>query len=143
MTTVDETRMKVQRILAANGTVELRGDDMYIKMGSTVGRVSVVDWGDDDTLVKIGAPVLIDVPLTDELYKYVALHSNTRHFGALGLVEGDDGKGLVHLTQTLYGDTVDEPELMFAVLLVTRTADELDDELRERFGGSRMMDYEG
>lgn len=141
MPTADETRMKVQRILSSNGTVELSGENLFVKMGSTVARITVIDWGDGNTLVKIDAPILFDVPVTDELYKYVAQNSNKRFFGALGLVEGDDGLAILHMDQTILGDTLDEPELMFAVVLVAQTADKLDDELQSRFGGQRLVDF--
>lgn len=141
MPTADETRMKVQRILASNGTVELSGDDLFIKMGSTVAKISVLDWGDGNTLVRINAPILFDVPVSDALYKYVAQNSNNRFFGALGLAEGDDGTAVLFMDQTLLGDTLDEPELMFAAVLVAETADRLDDELKPRFGGKRLVDF--
>ncbi|MEA3502277.1 MAG: YbjN domain-containing protein [Actinomycetota bacterium] len=135
--------MKVQRILSNNLTAELSGDDFLVRKGSAACSIRVTEFSDDSTLVRLGAPVLFEVPITDDLYRYVAQHSNTWRFGALGLNESDDGTTIIDFTHTLLGDTVDEAELLWAVGAVTSTADDLDDELQSKFGGKRVGDLGG
>ena len=44
------------------------------------------------------------------------------------------------LMHTLVGDTIDPMELALPLLLMLKSADELDDELKARFGGKTCAD---
>ncbi len=88
------------------------------------------------TRVQVFAPILRDLPITDELIRYVAMQSNTDFaFGALALaVEGE--RPLLSFGYSLLGDTLDDDELEVAVDYVAVTADNLANQLRPRFGGA-------
>jgi hypothetical protein len=141
--TIDEVRARVQRFLQNNlSVVELHGDAFVVPYGSTYCRIFVRDWDNDDVLVKLLALVLGDVPLTDQVYKVVAERTSDYVFGNLSLnqPEGADNTVDLWFEHSLYGNTLDEPELMHALGVVVRATDELDDELQPILGGTRARE---
>ena len=136
MATVDDTQRRIQKMLHEwLGKVEIDGDgDFVFHMESTACFGRVVDWGDGDLLFNAWAPVLLDVPLTNELYKFVATESYD--VGNLMLEESDSGNtGLLKFQYRILANDLDESELKMAVGVVASTADNLDDKLQKRFGG--------
>lgn len=109
--------------------------------GSTALFVDVDDVFDGKyTRVRVDAPVLMDVPVTDELLAYIGMRSNSFLFGGFALMmETDSARtGILSFRQTLLGDALDRVELEVATNLVALTADDLDDNLQRRFGGRRF-----
>lgn len=138
-----EVRMKVQRILAEMlGTVMVDAEgDFKIDYESTTGFVRVWDWVDDDTVVTVEALIVRDVPVTPALFEWMARDGSNYIFGRPKLVEWEDSdSNLLLFSQNLLGNYLDRQELEVAVQCVFNTADELDDLVRERFGGSRAAD---
>jgi hypothetical protein len=45
------------------------------------------------------------------------------------------------MKHTLLGDYLDEEELHWALYQLLNTADKLDDELKQKFGGKRLADF--
>ncbi len=151
MATVEQTMMKVQRLLTGpmGLRVELQGDAITARFTdvSTQVRFVVRDFGEDQqgepqTVVGISAPILFEVTPTPELYEWVARKAGNYFFGHVVVWDDPDGGGKVMLimTHTLLGDYLDEEELRAAMWGVLATADRLDDELQPRFGGKRMAD---
>lgn len=136
---VDETRLKIQNYLTQLGNPMLDGDgDLSLRHGSTRVFVRVTDFGDGDTYVEVFAPILFQVPLTPELFEYVALNNQFK-FGGFELTRSDDsGVGTLMFSHGLLGTYLDPAELIMAVGLIARQADGLDDELQARFGGNLM-----
>lgn len=151
MATVEQTTLKVQRILTGSMglRVQLDGDTMTVQFQdmSTSVRLRVVDWGEDAdgeprTVIRLAAPILWAVPPTPELFEWVAREGGDFLFGHVIATEDADTPDTVFLlmTHTLLGDYLDEPELASAMFGVLTAADELDDELQEKFGGKRLVD---
>jgi len=139
MSAVDQTRAKVQRIYTQKlGSVEVGShDDFKIRHGSAVLFVTVSDgFGNDGTVVKMLIPLLTDVPVTNELFRFVATEGQGYMIGTLRVNVNDDQKtAWMSLEYCLSGDDLDESELIHATGALATTADDLDNELRERFGG--------
>ena len=151
MATVDETMMKVQRILTgpmglkiqvAGSTIAVRFSDM-----STQATFNFTDWGpgkdgNPRTLVRIGAPILFGVKPSPALYEWIARNGGTYYFGHVGAVDdkSEPGALFLYMSHTLLGDYLDEEELASAMWGVLGSADDLDDELQKRFGGKRFAD---
>ena len=135
---IDALRGKVQRILTEKlGTVEIDKDgDFTVRHESTRAFVSCREWG-DKTLVVVHAPFLGDVPPSPELFKYVATEGGLYHFGHVTAWE-QGGTCTLSFRHTLLGDYLDGPELEAALVAVAVTANDLDDELQQRFGGRRF-----
>ena len=144
MPTVEETTQKVQRILVSefNG-VQLKPDGYSIKVGSTAVHISVHKWRERDdgtisTVIGLWAPIAREIPPSPDLFRWAATTEHT--FGAIHVNELDDGTCLASFDHALLGDYLDPDELANAVAAVALTADELDDEAVQRFGGKRYSD---
>lgn len=137
---VADTRRRVQHHLQKAGNVESIGDRFMVRCGSTGCQIHVEDWEKGRTLVVLAAPVLLGVDLTPELFKELAQRTNSYWVGSLVLEDTAGGKGNIFFKHILLGDTLDEEELLWSLSAVSRTADDLDDEWRPRFGGSRLED---
>lgn len=140
--TVEQVKEKVQRILVeALGSVSIDKDgDFFVRHESTVVYVRVSELRDDATIVKSWAILLNDVPLTPEVYRWVATEGQEYFFGHARLVETEEGKGRIQFEHILLGDYLDPDELEWAVIALGNTADQLDDELKAKFGGSRFIE---
>lgn len=151
MATVEQTMMKVQRILTGpmNLRLQLQGNSVVVSFSdvSTQVRVTVRDWGttsdgDPRTLVQVDAPILWSVEPTHELFEWVAREGANYLFGHVMVLDdtNDAGKVFLLMSHTLLGDYLDEAELASALWGVLSTADDLDDKLQARFGGKRLVD---
>lgn len=138
--TIDEVRAKVQRMLIEIlGSAEVdKGGDFRISQGSTSGYVSVLDYGDGDFIVQLWAYVLANVPETPELFEWIAKKGNRYFFGSMSFNSWEeDGKVVNHLLfeHNLFANFLDLDELKHALFGVFLTADKLDNELQDLFGG--------
>lgn len=151
MATVDQTLMKVQRLLTGpmNLRIQLQGDTIGVAFSdmSTQVHLRVIDWGKNQdgepcTLVRISAPILRGVKPSPTLYEYLAREAPRMWFGNISVWDDEESPGMLSLTlgHTLLGDYLDEEELAAAMFGVLNSADELDDQLQKRFGGKRWVD---
>ena len=141
---VMETRDKIRRWLTDKlHGVEIDSEgNLDFRHGSARIRVTVEDLpgDDDDTVVEVVSPVLFDVPKTPELLEWVARSMSKYRFGTFFIVDSDDGNLNLLYRITLLGTYLDLPEFEAAYLFVAITADELDNELQEKFGGERFYE---
>lgn len=126
---------KVQRYLAdAFGTVQVdRDGDFTFRHGSARVFIRVAELGTDKTVVAMWAPTNKDIPPGPELFRYLATN-NAYTFGSLMAVERE-GKVNVVFKHSMLGDTLDPDELVMAAVLLAGTADTVDDEIKQKFGG--------
>ncbi len=134
---VERTRRTVETALTAMvGQVELDAHGrLSFPVGSTRVFVEVRPWRDPGGLVTVFAITNRDVPKSEQLYEYVASHSEEYVFGRLGIWSQQD-KAWVVFRHTLLGSTLDPAELEHAVAAVASVADDVDDEIKKRFGGT-------
>jgi hypothetical protein len=93
------------------------------------------------TAVYVWAPTIFDVKPSNELYKWVATEGADFFYGHCKVSPfGDNGNVQVIFEVTIAGDSIDPGELKQALLAVALTADDLDDELKKKFGGKRIED---
>lgn len=94
------------------------------------------------TIVNLWAVVLMDVKVTPELCKWVAVDGQDFDFGAFRILLHQDNPNMaeVQFQYRLAGDTLDPGELKNALATVALTANNLDDELQQKFGGKRVED---
>jgi hypothetical protein len=151
MATVDQTMLKVQRLLT--GPIGLRIDLMgeiigvRFKDSSTQVNVRIVDWGktkdgEPRTLVRVWAPILREVKPTPALYEYLVREAPRGWFGTIAVDDDQANPGMVSLSigHSLLGDYLDEEELSAVLYNILWSADDLDDPLKQRFGGKRWVD---
>jgi hypothetical protein len=140
---LDLLTVKVQRILADflnDVRINDRGGFM-IPYESTMVVVDPRQLEGDRTAVLVFALMNQNVPVTPALFEWVAINTDNFMFGHIGMRVSEDGKtaNLV-FTHTLLGDYLDPEELKQAVGAVATTADDLDEEIQDRFGGERWVD---
>jgi hypothetical protein len=151
MANVDATMMRVQRLLTGpmGLRIQLQGDTISVAFtgSSTQVYIRIIDWGTNPdgeprSLVRISAPRLRGVKPTPALYEYLAREAPQMWFGNIAVWDDTDTPGTVSLTlgHTLLGDFLDEEELKAAMFNVLGSADDLDDQLQNRFGGKRWAD---
>jgi hypothetical protein len=135
-------RQQVQRILARQvGSIQVTADEEFsFAYESTRVFVRVDPFGESGTSVSVYAVTNVDLPPSPELFRYVATEGSSWIFGHLGAGESEDGTVTTTFRQTLLGEYLDPQELRAAVIAVATTADDLDDQIKERFGGKRMAD---
>lgn len=113
-------------------------DRWTVRHGSTRVFISVGGPSKAYTVINLYAPVLTGVHDSPELYRWVALLANDYVFGHVHLEKWDNGTLVLGLAHRLLGDYLDEAEIYSAVECLGTSADDLDDILQPRFGGSRL-----
>lgn len=101
-------------------------------------------WNDHQlshNFVEIWAPVIVDVKPSADVFEWVARDGQEYNYGGFRVINDGDSKNVQLIFRvSLPGDTLDPGELKDALLAVALTADELDDDLKKRFGGKRIED---
>ena len=147
MSSVEEVRSKVQNLLVEGLGVEPileKGGSFRIEFSdaSTAVYVVIESFGEDEvhTLVTAYSTLLREVVATPELFEWIATEGTEFRFGHAHAFKAEDGTYVVEFRYSILADYLDEEELKYAVLQTHFTADELDDELQQRFGGKRWID---
>ena len=140
MSNVDSVRQKVQRILTQKlGPVRVDEDgDFLVEYESARMLIEVCEgFGEDGVIVQFKCPLVHDVKLTNEVYKWVSTKGQSRRIGALRVVESEKkpGVGVIVNEQCIIADDLDESELMANVVVLLRDSANLDTELKSMFGG--------
>ena len=151
MATVEQTTMKVQRLLTGpmGLRITLENDVFSIVFSdlSTSVQVRIHEWvknkeGEPQTLVLVSSLILRAVKPTPALFEWIGRNGGSRWFGHIEVVDDRNSPGDVMLifSHTLLGDYLDEQELGHAVFGILQGANEWDDELQKKFGGKRWVD---
>jgi FHIPEP family/Putative bacterial sensory transduction regulator len=138
---IEETRDRVASMLAQIvGPVQVDQDgDLTFPFESTRVYVSVRPFGEASSVVSVFAITNVGLTPSDALAKFVATHGSDWLFGHLAMAE-HEGMARLIFNHTLLGDYLDREELEVAVAAVATTADRLDDEIKEQFGGQTMSE---
>jgi hypothetical protein len=141
MGNIPAVKAKVQQYLTSIfGTATIDSDgDFTVRRDSSRAFIRVTGDPDPDapTFLIIFAPVLRNATNSPELHRWIAYQSNLA-FGHFELHDRSDGSVDLVLSHTLLGDYLDEPELGYALTYIARRADELDEDLQAKFGGTRF-----
>ncbi len=126
-------REKTERMLEhAVREFESVGDRYEIPYQSTRVIVHPIEWTKGRTLLRILAPILVDVDVEPELYKKLSELNNTTIFGKFYVREQT-----IYIEHNLLGESVDTMEFRAAFASVAHHADHLDDRLLAEFGGRK------
>lgn len=138
---LDDIRAKVQRLLAQGFEVRLgSGGEWIVPHGSANVWIEVESFDGPEGelgLITFTVPLLRQVPLTPEVYKWVALEGHQFRIGTVCAYEYTDKPGVGNLMfeYRIFGADVDESELSTSVILMAITGDRIDTELNAKFGG--------
>ena len=111
----------------------------FIRNGSTVAFVDIGDWDHDGQNVGYIEVYALVVVGLKEVNKDLAVQLTTdlsRRFGAWRFIKNEDGRWTLLFSAHLIGATVDSAELISAIRLVAIVADEEDDKIVRKYGGS-------
>ncbi len=126
-------REKTERMLGqAVREFESVGDRFEVPYQSTRVLVHPIDWTKGRTLLRIIAPILVDVEVGPELYEQLSRLNNTTIFGKFYVRERT-----IFIEHNLLGESVDVNEFRAALASVAHHADHLDDRLLAEFGGRK------
>lgn len=147
MSMIEDVRKKVQRILTDElGRVEIdRDGDYVLHHESAVVFVSLREMGDkpdSNVVVRAFSPLVVDVPLTADVYKWVATEGQQFFFGHCQLLEDDDNPklGRILFGYSIVGNDLDPNELLNLVFVAMVTGNQLDNMLKDKFGGQLFSD---
>lgn len=136
--TVPQARQRVRDTLEGSfDEVDFDADgNASFRYGSAHVFVHVREFDEDSAVVVLESPVVKGATVSPELFEYVATGSAPHEFGHLSVQKDDGGDtATIVFKHSLLGDYLDDMELRVAAVAVAFTADELDDQLAERFGG--------
>jgi Putative bacterial sensory transduction regulator len=137
---LSEVRDQVATIMSELvGGLQLNpGGDLSFRYETVKVFVNVRPLGDDSTVVNVFSITNAELTPSPELFEFVARHSDDWMFGHLALLDEGENSTEVALVfrHTLLGDYLDPEELAAAVAAVATTADTIDDQVKEQFGGS-------
>lgn len=150
MATVEEAKSKVLKILTegmglnvqalSNGNLTVRFNDATTAAFFRFEQQEFDGKAATQAFVHIFSPILRDVPASEDLFKWIAIAGTGFRLGTVEAFNEEGGTIYMHYRYALLADFLDEDELSTAMWAVLATADRLDDELKEKFGGKRWVD---
>jgi hypothetical protein len=138
-------REKIERCLKEIlSGYEVRGELYAVRQGSSVTFIRPFDWREGATLVRLYSPVLEKVTKAgnERMFEEFSVLNDRFIFGKLYWTGTNEDKsiGSIYLEHMLLGEYLDADELKTALFATALTADEIDDELKAKFGGERWSD---
>jgi hypothetical protein len=111
-------------------------------LGLDSARVFIVPtWLESEmTVARVFAITNLDVPVTAELTKYLLAKNLDFVIGSFAL---DADNGAVWFNHNVLGDHVSPEELEATLAAVAQTANQFDDEIKDRFGGRLYVETPG
>jgi hypothetical protein len=130
--------VRVGRILNELVEVKVTPDRWFTFRSGSVDVMIMFRPMGEWTVLDIQVPLLVDAPLTDQLYRFVATYAEY-WFGHPRIRENvETATASVWLTHALVADYVDREELLLAVRSISAAAADLDRRLQQEFGGRRF-----
>ena len=141
MADLNSIKNNLRKILASEfGTVsEDSNGSFFIRNESTVAFIDVSDWEHGDQNVGVVEIFAIVAMGLKEVNKDLAVELVTdlsRRFGSWFFLKRDDGLYNLIFKADLIGATIDSAELINAVTLVAIVANEEDDKIVRKYGGT-------
>lgn len=123
------------------GSVTAHHNGVFATHGSTGIYVEAGEYG-PSTIVKISSPLVRNVPVTGDVYRWVAKEGQAKVLGHARLEEDSNnpGTGMILWEDELLLDASNPDAVRTMLTAILVDADELDDELQRMFGGVRWSD---
>jgi hypothetical protein len=141
MATVAEVQKKVHNILTSElGSVTTDKEGAFrFPYQSTVVNVSVEDFGNNETLIKLDGLIALDSKSGASVYEWCNEQNIRIAFGTVTHI-GSGKNNVTVLKHAILGDFLDPAELLMALRGIVLLADDLDDKFISLFGGKRYED---
>lgn len=124
-------REHMTQLFGEDAWVDGNAPNFVLRRGSADVHVSVAMLG-DQAVVAVFSLVATGVTLSEELFRYLLTENANLLFGGFGL----NPDNTVIYQHTVIGDTVDKQQLQASVRAVAGVADDHDDTIATRFGGT-------
>jgi hypothetical protein len=105
-------------------------------VGSALAQIGVSAWGETDATITTRSYLVTDAELSPDLMLFLLRENDRMRFGAFGV----DAENDIFFEHTILGASADMAELRSSVMAVVITADQYDDKIIERWGGTRMLE---
>ncbi len=140
---VQALRSKTEQFLRQIASrYEVDGDRYLVRHGSTCVWVQPMLWRDESSVLRIVAVVLTGVGKSgnEGMFEDFSTMNDRLLFGKIYWTPDTEGTGAIVVEHNLLGETLDLDELKHAVVGLAITADNIDDQLQQRYGGKRWVD---
>lgn len=107
----------------------------YVRYGSTVMEITVDPYGPEEVMVMVMSYCVQGVDVDEDLLLGLLELNHTLPFGAFSLVGTD-----IFFSYAIFGRTLERANLLNAIAAVATIADDYDDRIASRYGGSRALD---
>jgi hypothetical protein len=144
MNAVDASCAHIEKVLSKSPAFRKVEDRLYlVKQGSSYVMISVIATGpkshhNERAVVRVVSQVVAGVKPEPSLFRQLLILNGQLRFGAFAYVP--DGHLILFTHSILGGEQMDEREVVATVHDVALVADEYDDRIVARYGGSRMQD---
>ena len=144
MNAVSASRQVIEKFLGKSTAFQKVDESLYVvRQGSSYVMISVVPTGkaskhDDKAIVRVLAQVASGIRPEPSLFRQLLVLNGKLRFGAFAYVP--DGDIITFQHSILGGESMDGKELVATVHDIAVVADEYDDRIVARYGGSRMQD---
>jgi hypothetical protein len=134
----------IEKVLGKSPAFRKVEDRLYVvKQGSSYVMISVIATGpkshhNEKAVVRVVSQVVAGVNPEPSLFRQLLILNGQLRFGAFAYVP--DGNLILFTHSILGGAQMDEREVVATVHDVALVADEYDDRIVARYGGSRMQD---
>lgn len=117
-------------------------NELVVENGSATLFINTKDgFAQRGILITMNSPLVHRIPMSPELIRWVAVEGRSNDIGGVFLVpSGEAGTCEIWLGHSLVGNELDEQGILATVYQLLVLADQLDDFIRERFGGTRYYD---
>jgi len=135
VTAVADVQAQVREFLATFDDVTKHEDgSCSLSYGSAEVTVTVDVFDEDQAVVKVRAEAVTGATSSPELFHHIATTST--EIGHLRAVEQPGGTVTILLSHSLLGEFLNPAELRMTIVALALVADQVDDGLAERFGGT-------
>ena len=98
-------------------------------------------FGPEGSLITFESPLVHRIEMSDLLIRWVAMDGRSHALGGIYLVPSGQGNTCeLWMSHSMVGDRVDRSTLISTLIQLLVLCDELDDRIRQRFGGVRFHD---
>jgi len=145
--TVDAARRKLQESLLVETEIGLdQQGRLTVDRGSTRAFLEFIPRADRQLVyVTITAPVAFYVPLSPDLYEYVARKADQWYFGHLAMspypLESEHSNmAFVYVADAFVAEFAQPQDVVLRTFGVINAADSIDEDFTQKFGGTRYAD---
>lgn len=115
--------------------------EFSVSFGSARVYIFVRPFGDSECTIHFWTSLIDEVDISTDLLEYLLIENNSLPFGGFGIGETDDSGEYIILEENIVGSSTTKDELRLTIGLLGRMADHYDDEIKNKWGGRRSIEF--